>query len=408
MITSGPVTSAPPPASAHKPAVADVASRCADALRQLAANIRRVHGYDHPVLIEGGAYKGIWHECGPHEGLLYARTTGDHAIAIANHDVFFHHQRPDGQLPCWIRTHAIGYAQIQMAVPIAVTALETAELTRNEAFLSRAYAACSRWDAWLRAHRDTRGTGLCEAFCEWDTGHDHSPRFAGLPESCPRDDARICPPAGKLPWLAPDLSATVYGGRLALARMARHLGLDAEAQRWLDDAATLRAALHRHCYHPDDECFYDVDCEGRFIRIRGDALTRVLGEHVVEKPLFERLYARHIRNPAAFWTPFPLPSIAADDPAFDRALPPNSWSGASQALTALRAPRWFDHYGETPDLEHLMRRWIEALLRAPAFMQQMNPWTGEFSTSPDYSPAMLVFVTFARRLMPALSNRATT
>ncbi|EIP99089.1 hypothetical protein OpiT1DRAFT_03593 [Opitutaceae bacterium TAV1] len=374
-----------------------------DALAQLARNIIHVHGYPAaPVLIEGGSYQGIWLECGPHEGLLYAQITGDHATAIANHDVFFHHQRPDGQLPCWIRTTTIGYAQIQMTVPIAATALETARLTRDESFLARAYTACSRWDAWLRAHRDTRRTGLCEAFCEWDTGHDHSPRFAGLPVSCPDDDARVCPAIGGLPWLAPDLSASVYGGRVALARMARHLGRDAEAQRWLDDAGTLRAAVIRHCYDPEDECFYDADRHGNRVRIRGDLLTRVLGEHVVDQPMFERIYARHIRNPASFWTPYPLPSIAADDPAFVRSLPPNSWGGASQALTALRAPRWFDHYGKTADLEHLMLRWLEAIVRAPGFMQQMNPWTGEFSTSPAYSPAMLVFTTFAERLAPEL------
>src|ERR1019366_4544626 len=45
-------------------------------------------------------------------------------------------------------------------------------------------------------------------------------------------------------------------------------------------------------------------------------------------------------NPKAFWSPFPLPSLAMDDPLFVRSIPPNSWGGASQALTALRAPRW--------------------------------------------------------------------
>jgi len=63
-------------------------------------------------------------------------------------------------------------------------------------------------------------------------------------------------------------------------------------------------------------------------------------------------------------------------------------------LTALRAPRWFEHYHRANELRHLMRRWVEAILAAPGFMQQqqqMNPWTGEFSTSEGYSPAMCVF-----------------
>ena len=111
-----------------------------------------------------------------------------------------------------------------------------------------------------------------------------------------------------------------------------------------------------------------MDTDNNFVRIKGDVLTRVLCEHVADRPMFERIYERHIKNPNGFWPPYPLPSIAVGDPAFVRALPPNSWGGASQVLTALRAPRWFEHYGKTDDLSHLMRRWVKAILQAPAFM----------------------------------------
>lgn len=373
-----------------------IESKYHQALQGLAQNTKTVFGYENPVLIEGGAYRGIWLECGPLEGLVYGRHAPE--VAQANHEVFFHHQREDGYLPFCVWADRIGTAQIQMVVPMAATALETADLTGDEAFLARAYDAGARWDHWLSRHRNTRGTGLCEAFCEFDTGHDGSPRFRGLPCECPGGDASVCPEAGKLPYLAPDLSASVYGGRRALARMADRLGKPGEAAMWRDRAETLRQLILEHCYDPEDECFYDVDTDGDFVRIRGDVLTRVLGEHVVDQPMFERLYARHIKNPDAFWTPYPLPSIAADDPAFVRDLPRNSWGGASQALTALRAPRWFEHYGKSADLQHLMHRWVEAILRAPAFMQQMNPWTGEFSTSQGYSPAMCVFIDFVDRL----------
>jgi hypothetical protein len=366
------------------------------ALEGLAGNVRKVFGYDEPVLIEGGNYAGIWLECGPLEGLVYGRVSP--TIAKANHRIFFDLQREDGYLPCWIRTDRKGSAQVQMVVPIAATALETADLTGDGEFLATAYAGCGRWDAWLARHRDTRGTGLCEAFCEYDTGHDNSPRFRGLPKACPGGDAAVCPESPALPYLAPDLSAAVYGGRVALAAMAERLGRAAEAREWREKAETLRLAIVKRCFDPEDECFYDVDREGRFVKVKGDALTRVLGEHVVDQATFERIYARHIRNPEAFWTPYPLPSIAANDPSFIRGMPFNSWGGASQALTALRAPRWFLHYGKGDDLRHLMTRWVEAILAAPGFMQQMNPWTGEFSTSPGYSPAMLVFLDFTERL----------
>ena len=369
------------------------------ALAGLSANTRPVYGYAHPVLIEGGAYPGIWLECGPLEAAIYGRFMPE--VAIHSHSIFFHHQRPDGQFPCWIRDHT-GWAQIQMVVPIAATAWEVAQVTAREDFLTQAYQACTRWDDWLSANRNTRGTGLCELFCGYDTGHDRSPRIAGIPNRCPENDARNFSKERNLPWLAPDLSATMYGGRVALGAMAVALGKPAEAQAWLEKAEAIRKAILAFCYDAEDEFFYDVDAQGNFNRVRADQITRVLGEHVVEQALFERIYTRHIVNPEAFWSPYPLPSVALNDPHFvrlpDGSLPLNSWGGASQALTALRAPRWFTHYGKASDLKVLMERWIEALLRADEFMQQMDPLTGEFNTSPGYSPAMCVVLDFVDRL----------
>ncbi len=370
------------------------------AIDGLSKNIWAVHGYAPPVLVEGSVYPGIWLECGPLEGLIYGQRCTDraHEVARANHDVFFARQRADGYFPCYIWKETTGYSQIQMVVPIAATALETADLLGDEAFLARAYAACSRWDNWLSTHRNTRGTGLCEAFCEADTGHDNSPRFKGLPFLCPNDDAAICPDAGGLPYLAPDLSASVYGGRVALAKMADRLNKPAEARQWQDKADHIRQAIIKHCFDPEDECFYDVDRDGRFNKLRADAITRVLGEHVVDQPTFDRIYARYIRNEQEFWTPYPLPSVSISDPKFIKELPRNSWGGAAQALTALRAPRWFIHYGRSDDLRHLMTQWVNACCASDMFAQQINPWTGEFIGKDGYSPAMLVFVDFVQRL----------
>lgn len=368
------------------------------ALALLKQNTVEVLPGQSPVLIEGGMYKGIWLECGPLEGLAYA--SSDSATAIANHRIFFNNQREDGYLPCYIfiRDGEIGDGQIQMVVPIAATALELGQWLQDETFLEQAYSSCVRWDAWLARFRNTRGKGLCEAFCEYDTGHDNSPRWKGMPRQCPEKDARKCGNTPSLPYLAPDLSATVYGGRVALAKLARLLGKGKESAEWEEKAASTRRAIMKYCFDDTDACFYDLNADGKFVRIRGDALTRVLSEHVVDQALFEEIYSRHIRNPEEFWAPFPLPSIALNDPVFDHALPLNSWGGASQALTALRAPRWFEHYGKPADLGHLMRQWIKALIAGPGFMQQLNPWTGECNCSEGYSPAALVLLDFVSRL----------
>ena len=349
------------------------------------------------MLIEGSNYSGVWMEGGPLEGLAYADI--DPLVARQNHLVFFASQREDGQIPCWLRTTRIGFAQIQMVVPIAATAWELAQATGDSELLDKAYAGWTRWDGWLRRYRNTRGTGLCEGFCAWDTGHDNSPRWTGMPDNCPDGEARNLPPVASLPRLSPDLSATVYGGRVALAAMARALGKNTDADRWLAEAETIRRAIMARLYSAEDAAFYDVDRQDRIVRVRGDVISRVLGEHVVDQRLFETIYRQQIHNPSAFWSTYPLPSIAMDDPAFVRSIPRNSWGGASQALTALRAPRWMEHYGKAADLGYLMQQWTRAIVRDGRFLQQMDPMDGTFTQDlGDYSPAALCFTEFTWRL----------
>ena len=169
--------------------------------------------------------------------------------------------------------------------------------------------------------------------------------------------------------------------------------------RWLAEAEAIRRSIVARLYSAEDAAFYDVDAHDRFVRIRGDVISRVLGEHVVDQDLFETIYRRQIRNPSAFWSAYPLPSIAMDDPAFVRPIPRNSWGGASQALTALRAPRWMEHYGKAADLAHLMQQWTRAIVRDGRFLQQMDPTDGTFTPDlRDYSPAALCFTEFTWRL----------
>ena len=385
------------PVVEFKTDVVELENKFIAAVNGLKKNIVKVYGYDNPVLIEGAEYAGIWLECGPLEGAVYGVINPQ--IALDNHRIFFRLQREDGYLPCWVRKDRSGTSQIQMVVPIAATALETFQITGDTTFLAEAYIACSKWDAWLMKYRNTRNTGLCEAFCEYDTGHDNSPRWEGLPKACPDNDARINPEAGSLPYIAPDLSATLYGGRIALAKMASILNKPNEANDWIKEAEKTRRILLALCFDPESMCFYDLDKNNLFIRIKGDVLTRVLSEHVVDQELFELIYRQNIKNPAAFWTPYPLPSIAANDPTFVKDIPRNSWGGASQALTALRAPRWFDFYGKSTDLVMMMEKWLQALVKDKGFKQQINPWTGEFTPAGEgYSPAMLVMMEFVSRL----------
>src|ERR1017187_2684271 len=83
------------------------------ALKVVAGNVRSMPRYDHPVLVEGSTYAGIWLECAPQEGQVYGTLQKNVATpagqptpletARANHMAFFAQQKPDGQLPASIK-----------------------------------------------------------------------------------------------------------------------------------------------------------------------------------------------------------------------------------------------------------------------------------------------------------------
>lgn len=366
--------------------------RADDGIRK---NLRPVFGSGGaPVLNEGGVYCGIWLECGPHESLTIARDFPE--AALMSHRIFYIHQSAEGQFPSSVKADSAGFRQIQQVVPIACTALELAEITGNEAFLVESYSACSRWDAWLSRYRDPRKLDLLEAWCEFDTGHDNSPRFAGVPRFCP--DGAGVRPEGVVPRLAPDLSANLYSSRLALSKMAQHLGKKEDAEKFHAAAERTRASVEKYCFDPERNFYFDRFHDGSFSPIVGDAGLRVLGEHLPSLERGRSIFRQYVLNEKKFWTPYPMPSIAADDPRFIHPAPENCWGGACQALQALRTLRYFEYYGFADELKHLMSQWLSALDCSGAFMQQMDPFTGEFSTTESYTPAMCVAIEFIRKL----------
>jgi glycogen debranching enzyme len=188
-------------------------------------------------------------------------------IAINTHRAFFANQREDGQLPANVTQWGMNWMMIQMVVPIAGTAWELAQIAKDDAFLAESYTACARWDAWLRRYRNTRGTGLVEAFCTWDTGQDNSPRWKGVSNGCPGNDAKNCPKGQSVPRLCPDLSATVFGARIALGQMVKALGKQAESDRWVEDAERIRKLILEKLWCEEDSSFYDVAPDGTFVRV---------------------------------------------------------------------------------------------------------------------------------------------
>lgn len=359
-----------------------------DALRELAGSIHPLEG--RHVLFEGGAYAGAWLESTATIGAELLDRFAP-SVTRATHLLFVEHQRADGLLPYKVTADGPAFTQIQMVTPLARGVwhhyLRSGRSADDRSYLRVMYESMSRHDAWLAAHRDTRGTGAVEAFCTFDTGHDLSPRFWHVPERClGGDPARFDPDVPGLPYVAPDLTANVACQRAYLARIAAELGEDPSPWREAADASV--RALFAQCWDEGDQFFYDRGTEG-LVRVASDVLLRVLACEIGDEALFGDMLERHLMNTRRFLSLAGFTSIAMDDPRFDGDHTRNSWAGPVNHLTLVRAPHAFEYHGRHAELSLTRRGLLGAAAGHTRFAQCLDPWSGDAGYTEGYSPAIL-------------------
>lgn len=371
-------------------------------------------GTDKPLFLISETYPGIWMEHVYDSVFLASRRPEYLYLAENTVNLFMDRQTEDGQLPFAVmRSGSTRYAHIQECVSFYTLCLEVWRMNHDPAFLAKAYESGKRWDAWLRAHRMTTGRGLVEMFFGYDTGHDNSGRLEGM--ACPgnyirdgveQNAATLPPDDGITPILAVDMNANFYGNEKALAEMARQLGRGDEAAAWERSAEEIRENLFAHCYDEGDAFFYDADRHGVLRKYKSSTIFHLFMERVLEPgrdaELIGRIYREHLKNPEEFWTPYPFPSMAVNDPSCARHVDRNCWGYYTMGLITLRCTRWMDAYGWSGDFDHICEKWLEAWTRCfdrVPLGQEIDPMSGEPTPcSPWYSSGMLSYLYAADRL----------
>lgn len=384
-------------------------------------HICRFRGVSYPLLLISTRYVGLWLEH-VYDSVCYAKLDPTKLYLAENAvHVFLDNQRKDGQLPFVIRDtdsgELCGYSQIQECVSLAKLCLEVYKLNADRAFLLKCYTACAKWALWLQRNRMTRNMGLIEMFVGFDTGHDRSGRLENM--SCKgnyvingeKQNAAVLPPDEVAPIIAVDMNCNFYGTLKALAAMAEILG-NGEAAQWETRAVTLKQRLFEVCYNKEDAFFYDVDKHGRPRKYLSSTIFHLFLEGVLDKTedraIIDEIYTRHIKNPNEFWTAYPFPSMAVNDPSCHNHATCNCWGYYSQALIALRCTLWMDTYGYSADFDVVCERWLASLTKHYEEFplgQEIDPITGKpTECSPWYSSAMIFYLYASKRLGKLTEN----
>jgi Trehalase len=379
------------------------------------------------ILIEGAQYNGSWLETQPLSGEMYADR--DPQIALNNQLIFLQTQRLDGRFPGMIKSF-VGHPQnapretndwLAWFPGLQVTAhygwlqglyfCDPAWRTyfwigKDQDYLLKVYSGLAAFDGYLWRTRDSNHDGVLETWCIYDTGEDYATRYMarGAPAPWPFDvppgspgtpdpmnpkdfkkywfleAGRKMPPVTldqvRVPFQSMDMMAYSYEMRATLASISRELG-NGKEKFWQEQAEQVRQKLIEKLWDEKRHACFDRDKDGRQLPEVIHNNLRAMYHGIFTQKMADEFIRYHLLNTNEFWTTFPLPSIAANDPLFQNGKP-NDWSGTPQTLTYQRALRALETYGHYSLVTALGQKLIDAVERAHnRFTEQFDAFTGE-------------------------------
>jgi glycogen debranching enzyme len=232
--------------------------------------------------------------------------------------------------------------------------LKLYETSKHLDFLYEVYEPLARWNAWWM-HSNRNENGLCEYRHPFSSGLDDNPLW---------DQG--------MPIVSPDLNTYLVLQNESLSKIARLIGEEDAAERYEQQADELASRLIKHLWDDKAEMFCALH-NGQPINVVTPFNLLPLLTGRLPEPMVERLVA-HLTDPDRFWTPYPIPTVAASDSHFD---PQQMWRGPVWInvnyffIEALKA-------NGRHDLAAVLRRKTLALmLRHRDIFEYYDPFTGD-------------------------------
>lgn len=228
-------------------------------------------------------------------------------------------------------------------------------ITGNRRFLREAYESGTDFYRWWENHRDQDNDGLAE----WG-GH-------AVLESVRDANVAVWKEVGwPSNFEAPELNAMLVKEAEALANMARVLGDSTGRKQWTEEATTRAKAIRSTFWDDETGFFYYVDRDDHdFTFEASNDLKRQ--EIVGFVPLWagvasEEQAARLVEtmtDPTAFWRPYGIPSLSADDPFYD---PQGYWNGPVWIQWQYLIMRGLLDYGYETEAQQLTDRVLSSVI----------------------------------------------
>jgi glycogen debranching enzyme len=305
-------------------------------------------------------YIGSWQWDNFFHALAYRHV--DSRLAQDQLRILVDHQREDGMIPDAVHdegtvTHLDFPVEADVTKPplLAWAVWKLYEYDHDREFLDEMYGPMVKWNDWWFDKNDLDGNGLCEYQHPFSSGLDDSPLW---------DEG--------MPVESPDLNTYLCLQQEALAKIAREIGQDDEAQLWSQRAETMADRLVRFEWDERKGIFWASHLGKRINVLTPFNLFPLITGRIPQK-IMERLVA-HILDPEEFWSRYPLPTVALNHPKFD---PFQMWRGPTWANINYLMIEGLFRSGY-PDLARKLRHLtLELLSGREDFFEYYHPLTGE-------------------------------
>lgn len=301
------------------------------------------------------------------------------------------------------------------------------EASGDRTFLHDVLPATLRFFRWLKAFRDPDDDMLIATIQPDESGLDASPKYddaMGVPwhppeETLPtltrsmdrlfaeyeplrRDPARILS-LDRFVWEDVMVNTIYADGLRRLGPLCRAAGYpEPEAREFEDRATRVRLALEEKCWDEQAGVFWDLrgwrEEPARTLTF-SSLFPLVLADLDPRKAA--RLIDEHLLNPNEFWLPYPVPSTAASEPAFDP-----GW----RTKTTWRGPTWvavnwylywgLREHGRADVASELARRTLEMVERG-GMREFFDPRSADGQGAPSFGMTTLVLDLIAAERLPA-------
>jgi putative isomerase len=305
-------------------------------------------------------YVGVWQWDAYFHALAYRHL--DKHLAQDQIRIVLDHQREDGMIPDAIHDEGTVtrldfpvVADVTKPPLLAWAAYKLYELDGDREFQDEIYEPIVRWNNWWFEQNDIDGNGLCEYHHPFSSGLDDSPLW---------DDG--------MPVEAPDLNTYLYLQQEALAKIARAIGEDDDAEMWQRRADEMARRMIDLTWDAKTGFFW-ASRNGSRVNVRTPFNLFPLITGQMPSDISDRLVA-HLTDERQFWSRYPVPTVAMDDPKYD---PFKMWRGPTWVNVNYLLIEGLQRSGYTDLARELRTRTLDLICCRNDIYEYYHPVTGE-------------------------------